>query len=155
VRISSWNFDSWFCCVYSCSEKKNQGRFRHVGSDHSLVRNIEPIGVTFLTFWVCQPDNWVVLFLGDINKETRTSSIGDSRIGDGKCGRVPRDSDLRMTVLARGSNNCKRQTHPLVKEDVIKGLCRQLFSWKKNNSCESRGACRQDELIGGKPLVVK
>jgi hypothetical protein len=24
--------------VYSCSEKKNQGRFRHVGSDHSLVR---------------------------------------------------------------------------------------------------------------------
>jgi hypothetical protein len=23
--------------VYSCSEKKNQGRFRHVGSDHSLV----------------------------------------------------------------------------------------------------------------------
>jgi hypothetical protein len=22
--------------VYSCSKKKNQGRFRHVGSDHSL-----------------------------------------------------------------------------------------------------------------------
>jgi hypothetical protein len=30
------NFDSGFCCVYSCSEK-NQGSFRHVGSEHSLI----------------------------------------------------------------------------------------------------------------------
>jgi hypothetical protein len=26
---------------------------------------------------------------------------------------------------------------------------------KKNAGCESQGCCRQDELIGGKPAVVK
>jgi hypothetical protein len=31
---------------------------------------------------------------------------------------VPRDSDLRMTALAKTSSNCKRQTHPLVREDI-------------------------------------
>jgi hypothetical protein len=32
--------------------------------------------------------------------------------------RVPRDSDLRMAALARTSSIRKRQTHPLVREDV-------------------------------------
>jgi hypothetical protein len=32
---------------------------------------------------------------------------------------VPRDSDPRMNVLARASSNCKWQTHPLFREDVI------------------------------------
>jgi hypothetical protein len=31
---------------------------------------------------------------------------------------VPRDSDRRMTALARISSNCKRQTYPLVREVV-------------------------------------
>jgi hypothetical protein len=31
----------------------------------------------------------------------------------------------------------------------------QVFSWKKNCGCESKGLCRQDELIGGKLPVVK
>jgi hypothetical protein len=31
---------------------------------------------------------------------------------------VLRDLDLRMTALERTSNNCKRQTQPLVREDV-------------------------------------
>jgi hypothetical protein len=29
----------------------------------------------------------------------------------------PRDLDPRVTALARTSKNCKRQNHPLVKED--------------------------------------
>jgi hypothetical protein len=32
--------------------------------------------------------------------------------------RVPRDSDPRMTALARANSNCKRQTCPLVRENV-------------------------------------
>jgi hypothetical protein len=32
--------------------------------------------------------------------------------------RVPRDSDPRMTALARASSNCKRQTPPLVRESA-------------------------------------
>jgi hypothetical protein len=35
----------------------------------------------------------------------------------------PRDSDLRMTALARTINNCKRQIHLLVREvEILKGL---------------------------------
>jgi hypothetical protein len=29
------------------------------------------------------------------------------------------------------------------------------FQLKKNAGCESQGACRQDEVIGGKPPVIK
>jgi hypothetical protein len=36
-----------------------------------------------------------------------------------------RDSDMRMTALARISSNCKRQTHHLVREDVNKGYNRK------------------------------
>jgi hypothetical protein len=42
-----------------------------------------------------------------------------SRIWDSKIwSRVPRDSDPRMTALARTSSNCKWQTRPLVRESV-------------------------------------
>jgi hypothetical protein len=42
---------------------------------------------------------------------------GKSRIWDSKIwSRIPRDSDPRMTALVRTSRNCKRQTHPLVRE---------------------------------------
>jgi hypothetical protein len=42
-----------------------------------------------------------------------------------------RGSDLRMTALVRASNNCKRQTHPLVIEDVTKD-CHSKCSVEKN-----------------------
>jgi hypothetical protein len=32
--------------------------------------------------------------------------------------RVPRESDLRMTALARANSFCKLQTYPLVRVDV-------------------------------------
>jgi hypothetical protein len=45
--------------------------------------------------------------------------VGESRIWDSKMWSwAPRDSDPRMTALARPSSNCKRQTDPLVREDV-------------------------------------
>jgi hypothetical protein len=63
---------------------------------------------------------------------------------------VPRDSDQRMTVLQRASSNCKQQTHPLVSE-----VTPSVQLKNKNSGRGSQGACRQDELIGGKPPVVK
>jgi hypothetical protein len=59
-----------------------------------------------------------------------------------------------MTVLARTSSNCKRQTHPLVRVAVTKDYDRKC-SVDKNTGRESQGARRQDELIGGIPPVVK
>jgi hypothetical protein len=60
--------------------------------------------------------NRVCLFLGVINTGTLPSRLGESRIWDNKMWSwVPRDSDLKMTALARASSSCKRQTHPLVR----------------------------------------
>jgi hypothetical protein len=45
---------------------------------------------------------------------------GKSLIWDSKIwSRVPRDSDPKMTRLAKASTNCKWQTHPVVRKDVI------------------------------------
>jgi hypothetical protein len=55
--------------------------------------------------------NWVTLFLEDINKGTWPFRLGESRIWDSKIWSwVPRDSNPRMTALARTSNNWKRHT---------------------------------------------
>jgi hypothetical protein len=48
----------------------------------------------------------------------------------------------------------KRQTHLLFREDVNKEYNRKS-SVEKISCRESQRAWRQDELIGGKPLVVK
>jgi hypothetical protein len=42
------------------------------------------------------------------------SEIWDSKIWSW----IPRDWDLRMNALARARSNCKRQTHPLVRESA-------------------------------------
>jgi hypothetical protein len=66
--------------------------------------------------WWC---NWATLFLGDINMGPWTSRFGESRIWVSKIWSwFPRDSDLRMTALARTNSNCKRQTRPLVREGL-------------------------------------
>jgi hypothetical protein len=48
-----------------------------------------------------------------------------------------------MIALARASSNCKRQGY------------NRKFQLKKNTGHGSQGAWRQDELIQGKPPVVK
>jgi hypothetical protein len=58
-------------------------------------------------------------------------------------------------ALAWASSNFKRQTHPLVTENIAKDYHRQGSAEKKNTGRESKGPYRQDELIGGKPPVVK
>jgi hypothetical protein len=50
-----------------------------------------------------------------------------------------------MGALARANGSCKRQTHPLVREDVTITARIQLES--KIIGRESQGACRQDELL--------
>jgi hypothetical protein len=55
--------------------------------------------------------------------EVITRTLGaDSKIWS----RVPRESDPRMTALARISSNCKRQTRSLVRESA---LYKQTSNW--------------------------
>jgi hypothetical protein len=96
--------------------------------------------------------NRTTLFPGDVNTGTWPSTLGESRIWGSKMWSwIQRDSDPRMTALARTSSNCKRQTHPLVRENVTASV--QLEN--KITGRGSHGACRQDELTEGKPPVVK
>jgi hypothetical protein len=75
-----------------------------------------------LTFW-CLPfstENRASTYLRSFG------TIGDSKIWSW----APRNSCPRMTALARASSNYKRQTHPLISEDVTYGIKPQVFSWK-------------------------
>jgi hypothetical protein len=59
-----------------------------------------------------------------------------------------------MTALAKISSNCKRQTHPVVREDITEDYNRK-GSVEKDAGRGSQGACHQDELNDEKPPVVK
>jgi hypothetical protein len=108
-----------------------------------------------------EPSAWghnrATMFLRDINTGTWPSRLGESRIWDSKIWSwIPRDSDLRMTALARTVSNCERQTHPLVREAVKSGLWRQVFGWKKLLVVSLKGLdAKTNYVIGGKPAVVK
>jgi hypothetical protein len=61
-----------------------------------------------------------------------------------------------MTPLARTSSNCKRQSHPLEERMLLKDYdCRVHLGGKKILAVSLKGLGREDELIGGKPPVVK
>jgi hypothetical protein len=63
--------------------------------------------------------NRATLFLGRYKYGNLALQVGESRIWESKIwSRVPLDSTPRMTALARASSNCKRQTDPLLREDV-------------------------------------
>jgi hypothetical protein len=64
------------------------------------------------------------------------------------------DSNLRIIALARTRSNCKQQTHPLV-GCYIRTVTASVQLENKNSGRGTQGACRQDELLGGKPPVVK
>jgi hypothetical protein len=67
----------------------------------------------------CPGYSWATLFPGDVNTGTWPSRLGEPGIWEIEIWSwVPQDSDRRMTVLARTVNNCKRQTNPLVRDDV-------------------------------------
>jgi hypothetical protein len=73
-----------------------------------------------------------------------------SRIWDSKIwSRVPRDSDPRMTALARVSSKCKRQTRPLVRERAPHQQIRNCQTGHK----PKMGALFRDRLAYW-PLVV-
>jgi hypothetical protein len=58
-----------------------------------------------------------------------------------------------MTALARVSSNCIRQTFS--SERMLLKDYERKCSVEKNSGRGSQGAWHQDELIGGKPSVVK
>jgi hypothetical protein len=57
-------------------------------------------------------------------RRKRKSRIWDSKIWS----RVPKDSDPRMTALARTSSNCKRQTRPLVRDSATHQQTRNFLT---------------------------
>jgi hypothetical protein len=58
---------------------------------------------------------------------------GKSRIWDSKIwSRVPRDSDPKMTALARSSSNCKGQTRPLVRKGAKNQQTRNCHTSNKD-----------------------
>jgi hypothetical protein len=61
-----------------------------------------------------------------------------------------------MTALARASSNCKRQTRPLRQRVCyIRTITASVQLENEVTGRESQEACREDELIGVKPPVVK
>jgi hypothetical protein len=76
-----------------------------------------------LTDWLTVSRNVTLTWLYSVEYLHRDSASrrrrrkGKSQIWDSKIrSRVPRDSDPRMTALARASSNCKLQTRPFVRE---------------------------------------
>jgi hypothetical protein len=59
-------------------------------------------------------------------------------------------SDLRMSALAGTRSNYKQHTHPY----YITPITVTVQLGGKITGLESQGACRQQELIGGKQPVV-
>jgi hypothetical protein len=89
------------------------------------------------------------LFVVYINTGIWPSRLGESRIWDSKIWSwVPRDSDPRMTVLARTSSGYKRQTRPLIREGPPHQQTRncrrvtRIWSWALN------GAWHRDFWVG-------
>jgi hypothetical protein len=88
----------------------------------------------------CLGYNWDTLFLGDINIGTGHSRLLESWMWESKMWSWdPRDSDLRMSALARASSNCKWQTHSLISVQleknywswVSKGWSPRQTDWRK------------------------
>jgi hypothetical protein len=93
--------------------------------------------------------NWATLFLGHTNTGTWPSNVRESRISDSTIwSRVPRDSDLRMIVLARTSSSCKRQTRPLVREVVPHQQTRNWLTVTKIWSWTPDGGLTPRQTVG-------
>jgi hypothetical protein len=72
-----------------------------------------------------------------LNSSTR---LRESRIWDSKTwSRIPRDSEPRVTALARASSNCKWQTHPLVPEGAPHQQTRNCLTVTKIWYCAADG----------------
>jgi hypothetical protein len=62
---------------------------------------------------------------------------------------------VRYVHLTKAKLICKRQTHFLVREDSYEDYDRKVQLQKEISGREPQGAWRQDEVIDGKPPVVK
>jgi hypothetical protein len=103
----------------------------------------------------CLGYNWATLFLGDINTGTWPSGWGSLESRTIKCGH-----EFRRTRTWEWL--CWRGPAAVINDRLIISSKRMLYkdyeskcSAEKNASGESEGTCRQHELIGGEPPVVK
>jgi hypothetical protein len=72
-----------------------------------------------------------------------------------KCSHESHGTHPRMTALAR-PNRIVNDRPVFSSEGIyIKTMTTNNHSKKKITGRESQGACREDELIGGKPPVIK
>jgi hypothetical protein len=96
------------------------------GARHQGLLIDWPSVTMWLWLWLNRSDRVLIIprggrieYLHRKPASLRRRRKGKSRIWESKIGsRVPRDSDSRMTALARASSNCKRQTRSLVRESA-------------------------------------
>jgi hypothetical protein len=82
-----------------------------------------------------------------INTGTWPSRLRESRIWDSKMWSwIPKDSDPRMTALARTSSHCKRQTRPIVRKGTPHQQTRNYLTVTKIWSWAQAGYWHRDRL---------
>jgi hypothetical protein len=101
-----------YITIYFDNRESELWKMTHIISHGCIIRNI-------LKFMLMIPCGGGVEYLHRNPVSPRRRRKGKSRIWDSKVwSHVPRDSDSRMTALARASSNCKRETHPLIRESA-------------------------------------
>jgi hypothetical protein len=95
--------------------------------------------------------NRATLFLGEINTGIWPSRLGESQIWNCKIWPwFPRDSNPRMTVLAKTRSNCKLQTRPVVRQRAPHQPTRnsltvtKIWSWAQDGCLTPRQTGRLD-----------
>jgi hypothetical protein len=67
---------------------------------------------------------------------------------------VPRDSDPRITALARRNSNCKRQTRPLDREGAPHLEVRNCLTVTKIRPWDPDGVSHQDRVADWQSIVI-
>jgi hypothetical protein len=123
--LSNYDAEVYFVVSYACERRfdqyipYNNGRIRSLGLYVYIFVCIS--GYKFENFHLIEanPCGGGVEYLHRDPASRRRRRKGKSRIWDSKIwSRVQRDLDPIMTALARASSNCKRQIHPLVRENA-------------------------------------
>jgi hypothetical protein len=120
------------------------GRFIGLSIISSIWMSEVPNQSTDVDSTVCHKSCYFILFQQDPcgggveylhcdPASRRRRRKGKSQYWDSKIwSEVPRDSDPRMTALARASSTCKRQTRPLVREGAPQAQDRNCHTSNKD-----------------------
>jgi hypothetical protein len=87
---------------------------------HSVLQNEGKCWAQVLKYVKrCKGNRENILAIIGYNDNLITYPTVKSRIRDSKIwSRIPRESDQKMTTLAKTRSTCKRQTHPLVRDSA-------------------------------------